>query len=239
MKKIYSCLLILTFFTSCTDDSNTQHEVDTNTIAHRGINELSPLNSDNPYDAVGQLHDTLFETYYASGNLPSDISGIINRVESVANSNSTFISLKETNYQAGSLQRVQYIAEHPTTCVADIISSSSMTASAKLSLKDFINSFIVFFPTELNGDILSDFVLKYEDTVLTNTAFTTNDKRIILITTSIARHSAYMARKKPKKNTDPDWLILVGNIIAATEGAEDGSAKALTMSLVTGIVQNQ
>lgn len=238
MKKIYSCLLILTFFTSCTDDSNNQQEVDTNTIANRTINELLPLNNDNPYDAVGQLHDELFETYYASGNLPSDISGIINRVESVANSIGTFTAMRDTNYQAVSQQRVQYILEHKNSCVADVISNSSMTVSAKLSLTDFINSFVVLFPTEFNGDVLSDFVIKYENAVLANPALTTNDKRIMLITTSIARHSASMARKKPKKNTDPDWLVLVGNIIAATEGAEDGSAKAVTMSLSTGIAQN-
>lgn len=238
MKKIYSCLLILTFFTSCTDESNTQQEVDTNAIANRAINEILPLNNDNPYDAVGQLHDELFETYYASGNLPSEINGIISRVESVANSNSTFTAMKDTNYQIVAQQRVQYILEHKNTCVADVISNSSMTVAAKLSLTDFINSFVVLFPTEFNGDVLSDFVIKYENAVLVNPALTTNDKRIMLTTTSIARHSAYMARKKPKKNTDPDWLVLVGNIIAATEGAEEGSAKAVSMSLATGIAQN-
>ncbi|WP_333601502.1 hypothetical protein, partial [Flavobacterium sp.] len=72
----------MTFFTSCTDDSSTHQEVDTNANANRAINELLPLNSANPYDAVGQLHDDLFETYYANENLPGDISGIINRVES-------------------------------------------------------------------------------------------------------------------------------------------------------------
>ena len=94
------------------------------------------------------------------------------------------------------------------------------------------------FPTELNGDVLSDFVIKYENAVIANPAFTTNDKKVMLITTSIARHSTYMARKKPKKNTDPDWIIFVGNIIAGTEGSEDGAAKAVTMALVTGIAQN-
>lgn len=238
MKKIYSCLLILTFFTSCTDDSNTQQEVDTNTIANRAINELSPLNSDNPYDAVGQLHDTLFETYYASENLPSDINGIINRVETIANSNSAFTALKDTNYQPVSQLRVQYLLEHQSTCVDDVISNSSMSVAAKLSLTDFINSLVAFFPTEFNGDILSDFVIKYETAVLANPAFTTNDKRIMLITTSIARHSAYMARKKPKKNTDPDWTVLVVNIIAASDGAENGMAKSVTEGLVGGIASN-
>jgi hypothetical protein len=238
MKNLYSCLFILTFFTSCTDDANTHQEVSTNAIANRAINELLPLNNYNPYDVVGQLHDELFETYYASGNLPSDITGIINRVESVANSNSTFTALKDVNYQPVSQQRVQYLLEHKNTSVADVISNSSMTAVAKLSLTDFINSLIVLFPTEFNGDVLSDFVIKYENAIIANPAFTTNDKRIMLITTSIARHSTYMARKKPKKNTDPDWIIFVGNVIAATEGSEEGSAKAVTMALVTGIAQN-
>ncbi|MEO5777359.1 MAG: hypothetical protein ABIQ27_10655 [Flavobacterium sp.] len=238
MKKIYSCLLILTFFTSCNDDLNTHQEVNTNTIASRAINEVFPLNNDNPYDNVGQLHDDLFETYYASGNLPSDIYGIINRVESIANSNNTFISMKGANYQTVAPQRVQYILEHKNTCIADIISNSSMTTAAKVSLADFVNSLIQYFPTEFSGDVLSDFVVKYENTIIASPLFTTNDKRIMLITTSVARHSTYMARKKPKKNTDPDWIIFVGNIIAATEGAEDGYAKAVTLALATGIAQN-
>lgn len=197
-----------------------------------------PLNNNNPYDVVGQLHDELFETYYASGNLPNDINGIINRVESIANSNSTFMTIKDASYQAVSQQPVQYILEHKNTCVADIIANSSMTSAAKLSLTNFINSLIVLFPTEFSGDVLSDFVVKYENTIIANPLFTTNDKRIMLITTSIARHSTYMARKKPKKNTDLDWIVFVENIIADTEGAEEGSAKAVTMALVTGIAQN-
>ena len=238
MKTIYSCLLILTFFTSCTDDSNTLQGVKTSAIANRATNEVLPLNNANPYDTAGQLHDELFETYYASGSLPNDIYGITNKVESIANSNSTFTTMKGANYQAVTPQNVAYILEHKNTCVADIISNSSMTAAAKLSLTDFINSLIVLFPSESSGDVLSDFVIKYENTIIANPLLTTNDKRIMLITTSIARHSTYMARKKPKKNTDPDWIIFVGNVIAATEGAEEGTTKAVTMALVTGICQN-
>jgi hypothetical protein len=238
MKKLYSCLLILTFFTSCTEDSNTLQEVKTNANANRATNEVLALNNNNPYDTVGQLHDELFETYYASGNLPNDINLIINKVESIANSNSTFIAMKGVNYKDVTQQSVTYILEHKSTCVTDIISNSSMTSAAKLSLTDFINYLLLLFPSESSGDVLSDFVIKYENTVIANPLLTTNDKRIMLITTSIARHSAYMARKKPKKNTDPDWTILVGHVIAATEGAEEGSAKAITLALVTGIAQN-
>lgn len=238
MKTFYSCLLILTFFTSCTNDSSIVQEADTSTIAYRAINEVEPLRTENPYDFAGMLHDELFETYYASGNLPRDFTGIINRVELIASTNTVFNEMTGLNYKPVTPARIQYILEQKNTIVSEIIASSSMTLDAKSSLTDFINALVLLFPTEFNADTLSDFVIKYETTVLANPSFTVNDKRIILITTSIARHSTCMARRKPKKNTDPDWIVFVGNIIAATEGSEESSAKAVTMALVSGIAQN-
>ena len=238
MKNLYSCLIILTFFTSCNSDTEALQDGTDNGILHRGINEPLPLITSNPFDNAGRLHDELFESYYESVNLPTSIPDIISRVETIAGTNTTFIEMKETNYYSVSPDRIQYIVEHKNTCVAEIIASSSLTAAAKVSLSEFINSLIVLFPTESSGDALSDFVIKYENAVSANPLFTTNDKKIMLISTSVARHSVCMARKRPKKNTDPDWIIFVGNIIAGTEGSEESSAKAVTMALVSGIVQN-
>ena len=81
-------------------------------------------------------------------------------------------------------------------------------------------------------------VIKYEYTVINNGLITGNDKRIILTTTSILRYSSYRAKKKPKKSTDPDWLISVGHAFGTEEGAEENTAKAIVEGLVTGIVSN-
>lgn len=113
-----------------------------------------------------------------------------------------------------------------------------MSAAAKSSLTDFVNSFIVLFDNEYNCEVLYQAVVDYETIVLKDSLLTAKDKRIILTTTSIARHSAYLARKKPKKNTDPDWTILVVNIVAAADGAEYGLAESVTEGLVAGIASN-
>jgi hypothetical protein len=107
-----------------------------------------------------------------------------------------------------------------------------------LSLTAFITSFELCFHAGYESDDLYEKVIDYETTVLQNSGFTANDKRVILTTTSITRHSSYLARKKPKKNTDPDWTILIGNIVAAVDGAEDGAANAVVAALVAGIAQN-
>ena len=238
MKNIYSCLLILTFFASCNNDLDTVKEGAATTIGHRTISETLPLNTSNPYDYVGQLHDELFESYYASGNLPTSVSGIANRVEAIANENTQFNAIKSSTYHAVSSERLQYILDHKSTYLTDVITASSMTAKAKLSLSTFINSLVVVFDTETNCDVLYQFVADYETEIIGDPLLTEKDKQIMLTTTSIGRHSAYLAKKKPKKNTDPDWTILIVNVVAAADGAEFGKAEAITLALAAGIATN-
>ena len=230
-------MIILTFFTSCTTDSDTAQQDAITTVTNRTVN-LLPGNNTNPYDEAGWLHNELFESYYASGNLPTSISGIANRVEAIADANAGFSAIKTSTYHVVSTERVQYILDHKNTCINDVISASSLTAKAKLSLGTFINSLVVVFDTETNCDVLYKFVADYESGIINDSLLTARDKQIMLITTSIARHSAYLAKKKPKKNTDPDWTVLVGNVVAATDGAEYGMAESVTEALVAGIAQN-
>ena len=227
----------MTFFTSCTTDSDTAQQDAITTVTNRTVN-LLPGNNTNPYDEAGWLHNELFESYYASGNLPTSISGIANRVEAIADANAGFSAIKTSTYHVVSTERVQYILDHKNTCINDVISASSLTAKAKLSLGTFINSLVVVFDTETNCDVLYKFVADYESGIINDSLLTARDKQIMLITTSIARHSAYLAKKKPKKNTDPDWTVLVGNVVAATDGAEYGMAESVTEALVAGIAQN-
>ncbi|NMH24247.1 hypothetical protein [Flavobacterium solisilvae] len=244
MKNIHSCTLIIAFFVmmstglvSCSSDNDTTNSENANTLSAKLITTL-PGNYANPYDEVGWLYNELFDTYYTNANLGGSVSQIITKVQSIADASSSFNSIKGSHYHNVSNTRVSYFLEHPTTCVNDVISASSMSTTGKSNLTNFINSFIIFLENENDCDVIYDKVVAYESGVLLNAALTETDKRIILTTTSITRHSAFRARKKPKKNTDPDWDIFIGNIIASTEGAEFGSAEAATMSLVTGIAQN-
>lgn len=245
MKKIHSCILIVVFFiipslglVSCSSEAEITPSENVNTTAARSVTN-SPENDVNPYDEAGMLYEELFDTYYCTGNVGGSISQIIYEVQSIADANLNFNLIKDFPYQNVSSSRVQYLLENPTSCVNDVISTSSMSLIGKSSLSTFINQFIPFLDTESNCDIIYQKIVAYENAVLLSGLFTENDKRIILTSTSVVRYSVYRARKKPKKNTDPDWDIFIGNIIASTEGAKNGSAEAATMALVTGIAQNQ
>lgn len=238
MKKVYSGLSILIFLMSCTTEQNPGQEYDTTNNFYKE-NGIVPFNANNPYETIGQLHDELFTTYYEAEVLPTSIEEICSSVESIANANTTFNNLKEPNYQPLVPAKVEYSVQHQSTCITDIIASSSLSTGAKTNLAVFCKAFVILFDTENNAEILYGYVANYESTIVDNPSFTANDKRILLTTTSVARHSAYLAKKKPKKNTDPDWTILVGNIMAATEGAEENCAKAITLALATGIASNQ
>ena len=122
--------------------------------------------------------------------------------------------------------------------MTDVVFNTSLTSGAKSSLIAFINSLMVTFQTESNCDVLYNYVVTYEKSIVNNPALTSRDKQIILITTSVARHTAYLAKKRPKKNTDPDWTVLIGHVAAAVDGAENGMAESITMGLATGIAQN-
>ena len=234
MKTFYSCLFILTFFISCDGDSEITSPINANrAIFNRNATEL-PGNIENPYDEAGWVHNELFESYYASGNKPTTIVGIVENVEALADANPNFRAIKTTTYHPVSVARIQYILDHKNTCVTDVVSNSSLTAVAKSSLTAFINSLMVTFQTESNCDALYNYVATYEKSIVNNPAFTLRDKQIILTTTSVARHTVYLARKKPKKNTDPDWTVLIGHVVAAADGAENGMAESITMGLATG-----
>ena len=222
---------------SCSSDNETTNSENVNAISAKRVTTL-PGNDANPHDEVGWLYNELFDTYYTNGNLGDSVSQIATQVQTIADANTSFNSIKGSPYHNVSSTRVQYLLDHPTTCVTDVISASSMSTVGKSSLANFINFFIVFLGTESDCDVIYQKVVAYENEVLLNTSLTEKDKQIIFTTTSVIRHSAYRARKKPKKNTDPDWDIFIGNIIASTEGAEYGSAEAATMALVTGIAQN-
>jgi hypothetical protein len=245
MKNIHSCTLIIAFFitistglVSCTSDNKTTRSENTNAIFAK-LETTLPGNYANTYDEVGRLYNELFDTYYTNGDLGGTVSQIVNKVQTIADANESFNSIKSFPYHEVSSIRVQYLLDHETTCVTDVVSASSMTTAGKSSLTDFVNLFVTFISTESDCDAICQKVIDYENEVLLNSSLTQTDKRIILTTTSVARYSAYRVSKKPKKNTDPDWTVLIGNIIASTEGAEYGSAEAATMALVTGIAQNQ
>jgi hypothetical protein len=241
MKKLSSCILILIFAISCSPDND-----DANSLSHETVLPLqrvyvdSPANPDNNYDRAGQLHNEILEAYTGNGaGLPSTVSGIITKVETTANANTGFLSIKGQAYQQASSTRVQYLLANQSTAVSGAINSSGLSSAGKASLSTFTSGFFSIYNQLATYESLYNYITVYESAVIADQNLTTTDKRIILTSTSVTRHSSYYSRKRPKKNTDPEWDLLIGNIAGAIEGSVAGSAEAITLALATGIAENQ
>lgn len=237
MQKLYLCLLILTFFSSCADDENTSHDI-SSALLKKGVGDTLPAYSANPYDTVGHLYDELFDAYYNGTPRDTTASAVISDVEVIANANISFASMDST-YTSLTAENVQYLAARKPADIGDVIDAGTMSTIGKTSFIIFLISYTALYSTETAALTMYNSLLKYEDSVLNNSLLGVNDKRIILITTSIVRYSSYRAKKKPKKNTDPDWLISVGHVLGTEYGAEENEAKAIITGLVTGIVSNK
>ena len=196
-------------------------------------------NPNNPFDGVGQIHDELLAAYFADDNLPTTLYGIANRVSLLAVGNTSFNSLSTTPYSFHSLERVGYISSHLDTCTPEIIENSLDTSAAKLSLTNYISSLMSLCATENDYAVIYSFIVSYEATVLGTSSFTSRDKMVILKTASISRFSAYTRKKRPKKNRDPEWDYMVGNIIAGADGADEGSQERIIKALIVGVWENQ
>jgi len=239
MKKIYSCLIILTFFASCTNDENSRQDI-IPASKNKGIgsSDILPAYSSNPYDNAGRICDEIFDAYYDGTSRPTNVQAVIAEVEDIANSSTLFMNISGS-YQPLSEERIQYLSNRTSEDIVSIIGASSLSATANTNYSNFLISFSALYDSEPDAFKIYISVVNYEETILTNGLLTANDKRIILTSTSVLRYTAYRAKKKPKKNTDPDWLISVTHAFGTEEGAEENMAKAIVEGLVTGIVSNK
>lgn len=240
MKFYYLCILFCSLFISCSDNSDSNHQ---SSVAQRfavvSIDTI-PINKANPYDTAGQIHHELLTAYYSSDSLPLTLTGIITTTETIANETFSFITLNEGfPYAFKYSDRVAYIVSQPAGFQDEIINGSLDADEARANLKSFITSLLAQCEQEDDFRILYNYIVSYEDSVLHNGSLSLKDKQTILITSSIARHSVYARKKKPKKNTDPDWPLLIGNIVATIDGADDSMADAVMKGLITGIVENK
>ncbi len=246
MKFIYLCLIVIPFFISCSEspdlgvsDPKASVSKSSSRLITKKVSTVLPVNNANPYDIAGQLHAELYAVYYAEDSLSSSVASVADRVIMLANENGSFTALAGINYSFKSNGRVTYILSNIDNCAPGIIDNSLVGNEAKISFNTFVNSLLLLCKTESDYAVIHDFVVTYENAISENSTFSLSDKKIILTTTSIARYSVYSIIERPKKNTDPEWDLLVGNIVGGTEGSTESLEKAIVMSLITRIAENE
>lgn len=234
MKKFYSglstliCFSFLFVLDSCSTDpsivsSDAPERIGSNKeILYSNSKKADemPTNTENPYDSDGRMYHKLFKNPDVSVGLQDASSSVSSLVASVAYTKTSFNKMQKKDNNSAAVAKGANIISGSTDSFSDIISNSNMTATAKLSLIDFIHSFLFLFKQENSYAVLYDFVVQYETSILIDPIMTESDRQIILTTASFARHSAYETRTESTVIIDPDWRKLVTHLIGDSETIE-------------------
>lgn len=243
MKLFYLCILSIFLLFSCSETSevdmlnSTQSNLlNTNKISSN--DSAMPFNPANSYDYVGQLHYELYLEFYAQKNDSLTLSNVITKVETLANQNGSFKSHFTAPYSFQGVTAVSNLLACETLCIDTFLANSSLSNIAKNKMKTFLIDFNFHFDKNIESGPILDYIILFEDQIINSDDLLASDKAIILSTTSIARFSAYESKRRPKRNSDPDWDSLITNLLGNIVGSSNGIENGLTSSLVCGILTN-
>lgn len=242
MKTLTLWTIILILFSSCSDDETVASEQNANGSSTSAINRktgLTAQNIANAYDYAGQLYYDISDSYLAEGNTTGTTAETITKIEIIANKYVEFQTQRPATYTSPTASRIDNILSNQQLTATNIISNSSLSAKAKISLTGFLTSLMTYHNLKADYEIVHQFIVGYEAIIINDMLINSNDKRLILTTASISRYVFYFAKKHKRKPKDRDWEISWGHIVAGFEGSEDNTAKGIIMSSVCSIVDNE
>lgn len=196
-----------------------------------------PGNPENAFDAVGRLHNAITDAWLTGENLPLSLEAILSDVEELATREGEFLQLAGEDYIPPPAALLQDIIDGQELAVEQTIANAGMSEQASESLTGFIGHIMELDEAGSQYDSIYRYVVEYERHVI-GQDFSSLDKKTILLTASIARHASYLAKTRKRKPRDRDWDLVIANIVAATEGARQGTARAIIMAATVGIFSN-
>ncbi|KQO24943.1 hypothetical protein ASF10_07160 [Flavobacterium sp. Leaf82] len=238
MKNISLRLIILPLLiVSCTTDTIDNIESIDSKISSkeseksaRLVQNMTPENPANIYDFAGKLHNDILDAYLSGNYQYNTIGQISQQIETIAAQNNDLMLLTSGTNLSPNLIVIQEIINNPQSKLDQTILNSTMTIAAKDNLSNFMND-ILLWENDSYEEIYQ-YIISFESAVIANQAFNSEDKRIILTTSSIARYSTYYALERK----DKDWDTSTGHRVAGVSGAIDDPCTAIKRSLVTGIM---
>lgn len=235
MKYFYLFMMTL-FLCSCSSDVLLDEQTPQTHVGALSRKASHPAsNTNNPYEDAGRLFDTLLGKYYDTVSLPVTVSGVVDRVNAIAQSDSLFSALAPLGYQPPLAFHVEAILLEGEDYPLDMIGQSGLSTEAKTRLATFLFALVAEYDLATDYSEVHEFIVHFEQETLDNLTLTSKDKEVLLACASISRYSAHRGKKKPKKKEDPEWDLLITNITAAAEGADHSICEAASLSLAVGI----
>lgn len=228
-------LLLILFFSfiifSCTSE-DAVHDLTSNkkiSLMKPKMILLGPENIANPYDSLGRLHNEILEIYLTTSTGSAVIEDIMAQIQSIGLSNA--INIVQDCSAPSSINIINTIINNPQNSATTIIENSILTVEAKIKITALLETLSALKARPYED--IYEFITMYESNILSNNLLNSEDKRILLTTSSIARYSIYYKKKK-----DRDWDTSIGSYLGAVVGALDSLLSPVIMALVTGITQN-
>ena len=238
MKNYLIILLYALLFASC---ESTETELTSTEVSHfsKKTQDTTPLNPANTFDYVGQVHYDLSLSYYSSLLLPKTIDSIISKVNLEASEHFYFDGFLSSDYNLVPQSRIEAIVANSEDEFTSIVDDLQLSPQVKNDFSAFVATVLSKVDHDVDYEAIYNYVVLYESTLQDSKDISASEKEYLLSVTSIIRHSVYAKRKRPKKNTDPDWDWLTANITGAVEGAQYGKSHAVLTALKAGIIENR
>lgn len=237
MKKMYVGMLVSILFVSCSSDEKSL-DTTAGSIEYLRTAATDPLNASNPQDSVGIVYSELLDAYYRTKVKPASLDSLLVNLSTLSEAHPDFLRFKESSYQIPGSLYISTLLQDPHESLSSSIAQLGISQEAQNNLTVFVDELLVLCEEEEDYTLIHEYIIAYEDSVVTNMGYTATEKQLLLVTTSLLRHSTHAKKKRPKKNTDPEWALMVGNFTGAIDGASEDRASAIMYALAVGIAEN-
>lgn len=188
-----------------------------------------------PYGFVGNIHSNLYLSYDDLGLVSPSLPTLIDTIQYLGINNSDFTSLSAVPYQFDAFPLLDQVLTSGDFSLKDAIEEAVIDTSLQVSFLHFINDLQDDFTTADNYFTVSERISVYESEILLDTSLSSSDQKVVLTTTAILQQTVERLRKRPKKNTDRDWDLMITTMGATVVGSKRSLQDAIILSLLTEI----
>lgn len=238
MKRLLFCLFFSYLFLSCQFDESIGTSVSSASHVLSKV-VIDPSHSANPYDSTGQVFSSLYDLYYDKSLTIGTLDSLRSEVEMIAFETPLF-DFYQSDYVSPSISRLDSLVCHPHASFDVLLLSSSTSTTLKSDFSAFLEQAVQRAENEtLSYSSFHAYCVDFEESILEDNTLSLYEQRVILTTCSVFRYSTFAKKKRPKKNTDPEWDLMVGNFTAAFAGALHNNGSSAVYALMVGIYSNR
>jgi len=217
------------FFLSCTADEAATTADPAKEFTYTTYSTgVSPQNTANVYDYAGEQHNQILENALLA-NPTTLLSSVILATDTAALANSAFVAIAPL-YTGLNTTTVQWVATNSNNAQL-IVNNSGAAAAGRTQLMVFLSLLTTIENYTYNDQYNA--IATFEYKIINSPTLTTNDKAIILTTTSIARWAYFY-----KDDKDKDWGGLRNGVYGSIKGRAQNLPMAITMAVACGIDQD-